>query len=275
MTHMTFSNNLLGDSHTGAYVEINPDRPDDPERFVDLISWNRNVIVSMNRTPNLAFEGTAEKINNVLHDIPYKQTSVYHDLRLNELGNYYSGSGAKNKIRDDIDETGSPLVYTSSNYFEGLLTGAAGEDNIVIWNLFNDTPAPASWFAAQPYSGFPHPTTPTSPQEAFTQLVDHGDVGAYQYLDDDGTVQIYRDSFDASQLEIVRNNQDYTTKNPANYVLPTIPSNTRPASYDTDHDGMADAWEIREFGDLSQSYRGDDDGDGYENIEEYMNQVDG
>jgi hypothetical protein len=37
---------------------------------------------------------------------------------------------------------------------------------------------------------------------------------------------------------------------------------------------MADAWEIREFGDLSQGYGDDFDGDGYENIEEYMNQVD-
>ena len=101
-----------------------------------------------------------------------------------------------------------------------------------------------------------------------------GDVGAYKYLDDNGYVQTYRDPFDSSQLEIVRNNSDYQPKNASNWVLPEIPQNIRPNNYDSDNDGMSDAWEIRNFGNLEQSYRGDYNNDGYTNIEEFMAQVD-
>lgn len=42
---------------------------------------------------------------------------------------------------------------------------------------------------------------------------------------------------------------------------------------DIDSDGMPDAWESSFFGDLSKTASGDEDGDGYTNIEEYLNSL--
>ncbi|PCJ95908.1 MAG: hypothetical protein COA50_08085 [Flavobacteriaceae bacterium] len=276
LENITFSNNLICDSGTGAYTAINPGRDGNPENNVDYISYNQNVIVSVNRTPNLAFNGNAEKINNILHNIPGKQTSAYHALQLNEIGNYYRGSESKNKIREDISAvSGMPLIYTKDNYFEGVLTGKSSENNSQIWTLHDGTTlAETSYFQSNAFSGFPNPITSITPQKAFTNLVTNGDVGAYKYFNNDGIVKVFRDSFDTSQLSIVENNQNYTSQVVSNWILPTIPNNNRPESYDTDNDGMADAWEMQQFGDLKQSYRGDYNGDGYENIEEYMSQVD-
>ncbi len=272
MRNFTFSNNLVSDSHTGMYVEINPGRPGDPEDHVDLISWLNNVSISVNRTPNLAFNGRGEKINNIIHDTPNKQTTAYFDVQINEIGNYYSKSNSKNRIREQNE--GTPVIFSSDNYFEGLLSGRSSENNNVLWTNSNGAPLNSSHFVNSPFGGFPNPINPRSPEDAFDRLVVDGDVGAYKYLDNKGVVQIYRDSFDSSQLNKVANNNAYTSKNPSNWVLPNIPKNTRPDSYDTDHDGMADDWERAMFGNLDQSYRDDHDGDGYENIEEYMNQVD-
>jgi hypothetical protein len=43
---------------------------------------------------------------------------------------------------------------------------------------------------------------------------------------------------------------------------------------DADHDGMADAWETRHLGTLDREGRGDADGDGYTDLEEFLNGTD-
>ena len=48
----------------------------------------------------------------------------------------------------------------------------------------------------------------------------------------------------------------------------------RPAGYDSDHDGMPDAWEMTTFGSLARDGTGDLDQDGYTDLEEYLNLVD-
>lgn len=84
----------------------------------------------------------------------------------------------------------------------------------------------------------------------------------------------YRDPYDTSQLEAARAGEALVVRDVSRWVLPVIPETVRPADYDTDLDGLADAWERRVIGDLSQSYGDDHDGDGYTNIEELMFQVD-
>lgn len=283
--NLTFQNNFIQDSGTGGFTSINQNREGDPENYVDAVSWHNNVFSSVNRTPNLAFSGRAEKINNVIHNTPSKNTSTYHSLLLNDVSNYYQRQGTSpNKIRVDNDaNSGNPLIYSALNVFNGTvggvnvnLQGNSSEDNSVMWSTSDASiSAPSIYFTEIEHNlGFPNPVTVVSPFEAFDNLVTDGDVGAYKYLDDNGYVKTYRDSFDTSQLEIVRNNAYYERMNASNWVLPEIPHSTRPDSYDTDKDGMADAWEIRTFGNLEQSYRGDFDGDGYTNIEEFMAQVD-
>nr|WP_321413140.1 hypothetical protein [uncultured Allomuricauda sp.] len=286
LRNLTFQHNFIQDSNTGGYVEINPNRGGKPEELVDAISWHNNIFSGVNRTPNLAFSGRAEKINNVIHNTPSKNTSVYHALKLNSEANYYQRqSTTPDKVRIDViaRTSGNPSIYTSSNVFDGRvglfpvsLLGNLIEDNSKMWSTLDaNILAPSSYFTSNKHNhGFPNPVPVVSAEEAFETLAKRGDIGAYKYMDNNGNVKIYRDSFDKGQLSIVSNNLDYQPKNISNWVLPNIPHNTRPDFYDTDKDGMADAWEIRKFGNLQQSYRDDYNGDGYTNIEEFMSQVD-
>jgi hypothetical protein len=54
-------------------------------------------------------------------------------------------------------------------------------------------------------------------------------------------------------------------------TYPTIANGT--AVTDTDNDGMKDSWETSNFGDLTRDGTGDFDGDGYTDLEEYINQL--
>ena len=58
-----------------------------------------------------------------------------------------------------------------------------------------------------------------------------------------------------------------------NLTTPSIPikqTTQRPDDYDSDKDGMSDVWERSIFGDLSKTANGDQDGDGYTNIEAFL-----
>lgn len=285
----TFQHGLFADGNTGLYTEINPDRPNNPEELVDNISYLNNVLISTSRAPNMAFDGFGEVVNNVIHNGQYKSSRVYHDIRLNHISNYYQRSNGTYAWIGGLESNDVPKVFTRRNVYSGTikvngynsgainLNGINSEDNRILWvdNPDRDRIADPIHIADSPFSSsIPHPWIETTAQEAFERLAINGDVGAFKYLDDYGTVQEYRDSFDSQMLYVLRENLNYTPMVAANWVLPNIPSNTRPSNYDSDNDGMADSWEIREFGNLDQSYRGDFDGDGYENIEEYMNQVD-
>lgn len=285
----TFQYGLFADGNTGLYTEVNPDRPNNPEELIDNISYLNNVLISCSRAPNMAFDGFGEVVNNVIHDAQYKLSRVYHDIRLNHLGNYYQRTNGVYSWIGGLESNDVPQVFTRRNVYNGSikingynsgainLKGLDSEDNTVLWvnnpdrNRMAD---PINIAASQFPSTVPNPWPETTAQDAFNRLVVNGDIGAYKYLNDDGEVKEYRDPFDTAMLTVLRNNIDYQPKIAANWVLPLIPSNTRPTNYDTDNDGMSDSWEIKQFGNLDQSYRGDFDGDGYENIEEYMNQVD-
>jgi hypothetical protein len=57
-------------------------------------------------------------------------------------------------------------------------------------------------------------------------------------------------------------------------ALVATPAVSRPAGYDTDNDGMPDAWEtLHGFDPKVADDSGDADGDGYTNLEEYLNEV--
>ncbi|MEZ4221528.1 MAG: hypothetical protein R3B13_11425 [Polyangiaceae bacterium] len=280
LERLTFSRNLIADAHTGLYVEINPDRPMDPEKHVDQISFIGNAIAGINRTPNVAFDGYAEILNSVIYTPPYKATTLYHDLQLNHIGNYYfrsDGSTATGFSRIFQYDASNPRIFTERNYFTGLLKGVDGENNQAIFKYEDKYSEAVSgeFFVPTPFqSKMAHSYTPVSAAEAFASLITKGNIGANRYLDDEGYAKTYQDSFDSGVLATMRAEQFVAAHDAAKWVLPTIPETARPSSYDTDHDGMADAWEMRTFGDLTQSYDGDYDADGYTNIEEYMNQVD-
>lgn len=76
-----------------------------------------------------------------------------------------------------------------------------------------------------------------------------------------------RDAEDARAVNDVDTGD--STENKETNVFPVLESGTPYA--DSDHDGMGDDWEIAEFGDLSRDGRADHDGDGFTDLEEFLN----
>ena len=285
---ITIQDPLVADGGTGIYFEINPNRANNPEENVDRIGVYGGAILGVNRTANWAFDGLAEQMNVIIDQTPNKNSRIYHDINLNMLGNWYR-SFQYNWIGANENGIDVPQVYARRNFLNNEsisingynsgninLTGNTAEDNNILFiNQARNAAASASNLASTEFAhAFTNPWTELTPQAAFTKYIANKKMGAYLYMDDSGRLQEYRDDFDLNMVNRVENNtlSGYSFKDANNWVLPNIPSNTRPANYDSDFDGMADAWELRVFGNLAQSYRGDQDGDGWTNIEEFMYQ---
>ena len=196
---------------------------------------------------------------------------VFDQMSMHATGNYYKKiDGATTTIlldgTENVDKNDNAVIWGWRN-----LAGGSGEYDYYQF----DRVLADEYFVANEFTGIPNPPPLMTAAEAYTSIVTEGNVGACHYMKDDGTVGYYMDSWDANCLTDVANETMNTTHDVSQWILPTLPTNTRPASYDTDFDGMADAWEISEFGDLNQGYNDDFDSDGRPNIEEYYAQVDG
>ena len=232
---------------------------------------------SRHRTPNMEALGYGEIINNVIHGWGSRLSNVYNGVLLNHIGNYYKnpGLGVVDNKHQQVGVSAVPLIYTSSNFYSNRLTGSASEDNRVIWSYFqNKTQLSSSFFVSSMHPRtIPNPSPILSAQEAYDKIL--ADVGANKYIDDQGIAQTYIDEYDQSVIDNVKNNKRVEPLNTSNWRLPNnLPSNTRTSSFDSDKDGMADAWEIRQFGDLSKGPTGNDASNSYTNIEVFAYQVD-
>jgi hypothetical protein len=111
-----------------------------------------------------------------------------------------------------------------------------------------------------------------SPSVAYTRVL--ADVGV--------TVPV-RDQADAllvSQVEsqsgiLIQEETDLVALGVGDSGYGSLPSANRPAGFDTDQDGMPDAWETANGFDPQSAGdgTGDADGDGYTNVEEYLNSL--
>ena len=124
----------------------------------------------------------------------------------------------------------------------------------------------------------PHSVSISTPDaDQPLQLV--ANAGATQFLDETGQFQSYVDYVDARTMSgITTGNSRYSTKSriykTANQAggYAAFESQLHASYSDSDLDGMADAWESIHGLDLSTN--GDEDNDGYLNIEEFINGTD-
>ena len=108
-----------------------------------------------------------------------------------------------------------------------------------------------------PMSGIPVTVTPMSESYA-SEVV----AGA-------GATKPVRDSIDALGISLYESGGGYYVRDvsyPGDFPAFSAPSSPT----DNDNDGMADSWETSTFGNLQQEHDGDQDSDGYTNIEEYL-----
>ena len=273
--NITVSSSLLADSNTMSTYGVNPGND---EGQLDDISFIFNLIGNAsNRTPNFSYNGYGEILNNVIHGGSSRLSNTYYDLKLNHIGNYYKRwSGASfmaNKFQS-VSGSERPLIYSKENFYTGFLNGTSNEDNSILWENFSNTSKlGAAFFTNNMHTRtVPNPSPILTPQDAYNKVIN--DVGANRYIDDNGIAQTYIDDYDQSVINNVINNIRITPKNVSNWKLPNLPKNTRPSNYDTDKDGIADAWEIKNFGNLNKSYDDKYDTEGYTVLEAFAYQVD-
>ncbi len=175
--------------------------------------------------------------------------------------NNYAKEGLNSNRQDFIFEyanrlaTAKPMIYISGNIGTGRGPGDAE------WLVSEDWHAillSNAWQKSTPW-----PMDVTLPSEVMTYTL------AKTIVAESGATVPIRDSVDerivnsfAAGTGTIPDNVSYPGDWPA-YINHSPP-------VDSDNDGMSDFWEEMTFGDLSKAATGDEDSDGYENIEEYL-----
>lgn len=275
LTDITIQRCLFGENATNVIFSFHN----------DFSSGNISMIANLFsnspwRTPNLGGDGRFDLINQVIWNYRNRMTNIRGELtvdpEINEIGNYYdegNNSGSQHNLR----QNGTPTIYSFNNYETTLYSSPTpSTETRNLWrdrglNSSNPPLLDASYFTTTQHTLLANTETPMNPADARTSVL--ADVGANRYLDDNGDVQTYIDTYDQGRIDDATDRVSRDALNKS-WTQPTIPENTRPGSFDTDNDGMADVWETAEFGDLDETATGDFDSDGYNNIEEYFNQVD-
>ncbi len=242
----------------------------------DRITFVRNATIhSTRRNPNLGVVGQIDWINNVLYNYgqyageTYSRHGAYH---LNFIGNATVAGPDTTKVLNR-----NALNIFDNDYRATLYTDVHLDGNIDI-NRLTDTgderlvldPKDFVYYRASPVgvNGLSIvPANITSANQAWKDVLDFAGAGANI------------GKRDVSDARVVNHARTCTGAiiDSANAVggWPTFTGGAAPT--DADADGMADAWETaRGLSSADASDRnGDLDGDGYTNLEEYLNELAG
>lgn len=217
------------------------------------VTWYRNII-TMTNDRNIAissFEGTGvEMINNYAYHT--SRSTWYREGNVNDfIGNVFETGSSTNpyemfKMEAGTDGNDATLasIYLDDNYEDGVnddnVYGRAVGYKVNSPNYNNGTPIIDASLVKSSLVG-------SSGANLFfdasdNRVINHINSGTGDLISDEDEVGGY----------------------------PTVGTTSRPASYDTDNDGMADSWEMARWSTLSNGNNGDDDGDGYTNLEEFL-----
>lgn len=244
------------------------------------------------RFPNLSSSGIGQfdVINNVAWNVSARLIRGNGAFNLNHIGNYYNyGTFPIRDNRTHLFAHGTiPKIYNMNNKIVAQSTSSPlthtvdemNNDGNKSWGFFQDGGGftygdrlPNNYFTSSQHPLLGKVFSPLTAEEALLDVMNN--VGCNARLNADGSVSENLDVLDANALFQVSQGNYIDKLEKANYNVPFIQSITRPVGYDTDRDGMPDVWEIsRGFNPNLADDDGDDDNDGYTNIEEFLNQVD-
>jgi pectate lyase len=225
-------------------------------------SFHHNLVAhNLQRSPSIAASGgPVDVVNNLVYNGGGIGSRVNNGARVNYVGNYIE-AGPNTQMPSYIRDDGAGGLYVSGNVVEG-------KDIIESFLPANAT----EHVVNQPYDA-PAVTT-TSAEVAYDQVLSR--AGAAYGLNCDGSWFARRDSVDARIVQSVEENtrghegEGYITTPADVGGWPNLAPGT--ACPDADHDGMPDEWETAQGLNPEQDdSSADKDGDGYTNVEEFIN----
>src|SRR5688572_1448226 len=229
-----------------------------------------------------AFKLTADFRNNVIYN--WRDRASYAGgsseaeqefVDVNYVGNYLiagPGTLANQSTAFVVDKNVDVRAYQSGNFIDpDKQANPLGQPNggDTGWGMWGFNTPVTDQTLTQMGSAFAmSPVATQSAIDAYNQVISY--VGSAWWN---------RDAIDARVIENVRTNTGPTIGAAApntaelNGVL-AAPLTTRAAGWDTDNDGMPNAWEVAHgLNPNTVTLGGDFDADGYSNIEEYLNEA--
>jgi fibronectin type 3 domain-containing protein len=224
------------------------------------------------------FAGRLDIFNNVVYNWGGRTTDGgAHEV--NFVNNYYK-PGASSSYFYALNAQYDDFPGTQQYYFAGnVMPGHFQWSNQTAGRTASDGTGsvPTSYSPWVSAAFFPSYATIQTVTNAYKNVL--SDVGCNQPVMDDHDVRVIRETIDGTYT--------YSGSVSGDPGLPDTTADvggwedygtaTRPAGFDTDHDGMPDWWEqIKGFntnsasGDFSES-NADPNGDGYTNLEDYLN----
>lgn len=277
---------------------------DNPELTYDMSVHNCLWYSTSHRFPNVNTNGRADVINNVVYNWNYRLVRAQGEIQMNHINNYYfrqqkgEYTNQMNKYAGYNINT-APKLYTAGNLvMPGILTDPSA-DNWSTWTTFGSwswdgksydkntpQPLPKSFKKSTSFPLLGNALRIKGAESAFVDVTN--DVGNNKRVYGSGNIVENQDNIDALFLNNVKNDNHYSytyTDNTrigkySHYIqfqasISSTPIAKHPEGYDTDRDGIPDEWEIAKGLDPNKKDHNEDpDGNGYTNIEEYINLVD-
>ena len=250
--NVTIQNCLLTDSKTGTILGV--DNTEGNYTFVNNVFANTS-----HRFTNTKGNGRFDIINNLVYNWKYRLIRVValkENPKLNVIGNYYKPSKkglrkpgwfADGTIKTfaqklQVGKDAKPLIYTSGNIIEGQTTPEKE-----VWTIFagsylaENSPVPDQYFIDEPFALLGEQYTVSSADQTYNTILEN--IGANKTLNADGTINYYQDQKDAQIIEMIKADSysgNFYNGDTRNY--PVIPTNKRPENFDTNNDGVPDAF---------------------------------
>lgn len=254
------------------------------------IDLHHNLVMNSSYRNPLLDNERSRVVNNVIYNTSWYGTGLTGGIDVDVIGNsYLAGPNTDANMptgrrpvswRPRTDHPGSPpgdpSIHISGNVWSALGPGPAADQWSLVEGTDNDNwepygrPLTTSYRRAAPLASTAYAIT-SEPATTAAKLV-LADAGASRRLDANGNWVAASDGVDRRLVKEVRGRRG---------IVPAIeddvggyPVVAAGTPYpDTDHDGMANAWETR-YGLNPASpadLGGDPDGDGYTNVEEFLN----
>ena len=222
----------------------------------------------VDRNPNIDIVGPVDFANNIIYNAQDKFGESYDHSgapSLNYVGNIAIAGPSTPKTTTMYPmnagtvtnpDTRNPQLYFDGNLSVQRLTDS-GDDRLVL--------APEDWHLAKTSLVQPLSVAVTSATQAGKDVLSFAGANVPS-----------RDSVDMRVINEVRTCKGKIIDNPSEVGgWPSLSAGTAPK--DSDHDGMPDSWESAQGlnPSIASDRNGDKDGDGYTNLEEYLNELAG